>query len=306
MSRVHSPGYPNTSLPKAIGQARSIHAADRRNVIDRDVAAKHIGYSGQSGASDKALASLAHYGLLEKAGKGQTRVTQLAVDIIHPVSETARKQALLEAAYTPTVFAEIRDRFHDGPPSEGALKSWLSRENFLDRAIGPVVSAYMDTQRFLEQEEAFESGGPSVDDSRESFVPDRTPLVEGSIMFGGAKVGDLIQWESQGVLQLPKPLRVRLVSEDCKWVAVEGSQTGIPMNEVIVETPASTDVKFPTFPLLQEDQVASPAKGETEWMRNSLSQETNVRILARGDMGPKEIGKLIRLLEAQKAILEED
>jgi ribosomal protein S28E/S33 len=41
-------------------------------------------------------------------------------------------------------------------------------------------------------------------------------------------------------------------------------------------------------------------------MRNKLSRETNVRIIAEGVMGPKEIGKLIKLLEAQKAVLEDD
>ncbi|MDP9731971.1 UNVERIFIED_ORG: hypothetical protein QE446_004068 [Rhizobium sp. SORGH_AS260] len=306
MTRAHSPGYPNASLPKAIGQVRSIHTADRRHIIDRDVAAKHIGYSGQSGASDKALASLAHYGLLEKAGKGQTRVTQLAVDILHPVDETARKKALIEAAFTPTIFAEIRDRFQDGVPSEGALKSWLTRENFLDRAIGPVVSAYMETRRYLEQEGAFESDDLSYAEVSEPIGSKKTLSVEDSTRFGGAKVGDLIQWESQGVLQLPKPQRVRLVSEDGNWVVIDGSQTGIPMQEVIVEVSAPIDLKPPTFPILQENQSFFPAKGETEWMRNSLSNETNIRVLVRGEMGPKEIGKLIRLLEAQKAVLEED
>lgn len=307
MARSQSPGYPNTSLPKALSQVRAIHAADRRNIIDREVAAKHIGYSGLSGASDKALASLAHYGLLEKAGKGQARVTQLAVDILHPETESNRKKALLEAAYSPAIFSEIRERF-DGQPSEGALRSWLTRENFLDRAIGPVVSAYMETCRFLEQERAFESGGPSAAHEEESHLPNVPVAPAGGKMFGGAKVGDLIQWESQGALQFPKPLRVRMVTEDGQWVAVEGSQTGIPMNEVIVETaaPKGSAVVPPNFPLPAEAELTSPAKDEVEWMRNRLGAETNVRLLVKGDMGPKEIGKLIRLLEAQKLVLEED
>src|SRR4051794_18574026 len=152
MSRIQSPGYPNISLSKAIARVRTIHSADRRNPIDREVAAKHMGYSGQSGASDKMLASLAHYGLLEKAGKGQTRVSQLAVDILHPETSADRRKALREAAYSPNIFAEIRDRFTDGNPSEHALRSWLTRENFLDNAIGPVVEAYIENCRYLEQE----------------------------------------------------------------------------------------------------------------------------------------------------------
>lgn len=301
MARSHSPGYPNASLFKALSQVRGIHSADRRNVIDREVAAKHIGYSGLSGASDKALATLAHYGLIEKAGKGQTRVTQLAVDILHPESEEARRKALLESAYSPAIFAEIRDRFHDGPPSEGALRSWLMRENFLDRAIGPVVSAYMETCRFLEQEKAFESDSSSLMEAEELGMPsEQSDTLQ---KFGGAKIGDLIQWESQGAFQFPKPLRVRMVSDDGKWVVVEGSKTGIPMAEVIVE--AHVPISPPTFPI-EEAPTILPERGEVEWMRNRLGSDTNVRLLVTGDMGPKEIGKLIRLLEAQKLVLEED
>ncbi|TPI48842.1 hypothetical protein FJW05_05675 [Mesorhizobium sp. B2-9-1] len=296
------------SLPKALAHTRSIHTADRRNAIDREVAVKHMGYSGLSGASDKALGSLAHYGLLEKAGKGQTRVTQLAVDILHPDSDSSRKKALLEAAYKPDIFSEIRDRFPDGHPSEGALKSWLMRENFLDRAIGPVVASYMETCRYLEQEQAFESGGASADAGEELDLPNvQTPVTTEGKTFGGAKVGDFVQWESQGALQLPKPLRVRLVSDDGNWIAVEGSQTGIPMGEVIVESKAvPAPPSAPIFAYAQDAHVAAPEQGEVEWMRNRVGQETNVRLMVKGEMGPKEIGKLIKLLEAQKLVLEDD
>src|SRR3546814_12116870 len=111
MARVHSPGYPNMSLPKAIGAVRKIFSADRRNPIDRVVAAKHIGYSGQSGASDKALASLAHYGLTEKTGKGEIKVSQLAVDIIHPESPSQEAASLMRDGFNPQVFKDIYQRF---------------------------------------------------------------------------------------------------------------------------------------------------------------------------------------------------
>lgn len=45
---------------------------------------------------------------------------------------------------------------------------------------------------------------------------------------------------------------------------------------------------------------------EREWLRGPLSREAGYRLLVTGDMGPKEIGKLIKLLEAQKAVLDDD
>ena len=45
---------------------------------------------------------------------------------------------------------------------------------------------------------------------------------------------------------------------------------------------------------------------EREWLRGPLSRETNYRVLVNGPMGPKQIGKLIKLLQAQQAVLQDD
>ncbi len=166
MSQKQSPAYPNFPLEKAIVLAGQIFEKDRKNPIDRSVAATHIGYGGISGASDKSLATLAHYGLVERAGKGQLQVTRVLVDILFPDSEDDKRNALREAGLAPTVFQMISERFSDGPPSEDALKAWLVRENFLDRAINPVARSYLETVRFLKQSEAFETVG-SPDENRE-------------------------------------------------------------------------------------------------------------------------------------------
>lgn len=169
MARSNSPGYPNMSLPKAISAVRKIFEADRRNPIDRITAAKHIGYSGQSGASDKALGSLSHYGLTEKTGKGELRVSQLAVDIIHPdpTNPGSEARAVWQAGMSPVVFKELRSRF-PGHVSEESLRSYLVREGFNNIAIPPVMSAFFETFRFLEQYKDFESGGKGSEKDGES------------------------------------------------------------------------------------------------------------------------------------------
>lgn len=169
MARSNSPGYPSMSLPKAISAARKIFEADRRNPIDRATAAKHIGYAGPSGASDKALAALGHYGLTEKTGKSEIRVSQLALDIIHPdpSNPSSEARAIYEAAMTPQVFKDLRARFPDHV-SEDSLKSYLIREGFQNVAINPLSNAYFDTFRFLEQSKVFESGGIGGPEEEES------------------------------------------------------------------------------------------------------------------------------------------
>lgn len=167
MTRARSPGYPNFSLPEAVDRVRGVFDADRQNPIDRETIAKHIGYSGISGASDKAIATLVHYGLLERYGKGEMRVTRLAVDILHPEPGADQPAALREAAFHPVLFAQLAERFPVTPSSD-ALKSYLKRESFLERAINPVSSAYLETCRYLEQFGAYDSSFPSDDAGPES------------------------------------------------------------------------------------------------------------------------------------------
>lgn len=55
-------------------------------------------------------------------------------------------------------------------------------------------------------------------------------------------------------------------------------------------------------------QAGSASNGisSTEWLKASLSSETVVRVIVEGPMGSKEIGKLIKLLEVHRLILDEE
>jgi hypothetical protein len=298
-NRTRSPHYPNFSLREAIARAERAFNADRRNPMDRDVAAKNIGYSGSSGAADKALATLNQYGLLERVGKGQVRVSQLALDILHPENPSEKSRALNKAAFTPPLFKDLRNQFPDGA-SEANLHSYLVRQNFQNRALRPAIGAYLETCSFLKQENAYESHGAEGATGAESDLPDD----ESDVVYGGARVGDLIQWESAGALQFETPRRVRAISPDGLYVAVDGYSAWAPMSEVIVEGRAT--LPPPPPPLEDDAETKSTLPGEAEWMRNSLGAGTKVRLLVTGDMGPREINKLIKLLEAQRAVLSDD
>jgi len=251
MSRTNSPPHPSMSLPKSIAAAGKIFAADRRNPVDREVAAKHIGYTGKSGASDKALAALSHFGLIEKVGKGSVRVSQLAMDILHPdpSDQQGKDRALVEAGMKPQIYKELRAQFPDHV-SENTLRSYLVRVGFNDAALPAAMSAYFETLRFLEQSKAFESVGNGGQSEPESDPQDND-------------TGDEMQ------------------------------------DEAVIERPAAPRADAPTPPI-------AAALGETEWMRSPLGRDKAVRLLVTGKMESKDIGKLIKLLEAQKAILADD
>lgn len=157
MERQRSPSYPSLSLEQAIEMVGKIHKVNRTNVISRETAARDMGYAGLTGRSMTVLGSLAQYGLMEKAGKGDVKVTRRAVEILHPVEEAHRAEAIVEAAQTPALFKTLHERFPDGVPSENALKSFMVQNDFNDVAIGPAIAAFLETIEFAGK--AREGGG---------------------------------------------------------------------------------------------------------------------------------------------------
>ncbi len=54
------------------------------------------------------------------------------------------------------------------------------------------------------------------------------------------------------------------------------------------------------------NHASSPIGNEKEWLRGPLSKQVSYRIMVIGELGPREIGKLIKVLQAQQEILEDD
>lgn len=165
MARLRSPGYPNASLNDVVEFARRIHEKDRQHPVSREVAAQHMGFSGITGSSDRALSALLHFGLAEKVVKGEIRVSDTALRILHSHSLDERREALREAAFNPSLFQELRDRYPGEPPSQSGLASYLTRSNFSPGAILPAAKAYLETCYHLQREGAYESD-PSGEEAR--------------------------------------------------------------------------------------------------------------------------------------------
>ena len=124
----------------------------------------------------KVLAALIQFGLLEKTGKGDVKVTQRAVEILHGIDPADRNEAMLEAAFSPQLFQDIHNRFTDGIPSEGVIRSYLIQQDFMDAAIGPAISAFMETYRSVEHIRDSESHGAST--ALVPVSPEETPRTE--------------------------------------------------------------------------------------------------------------------------------
>src|ERR1700733_2949170 len=149
---VRSPSYPSLSLRDAVDAVAKIERQYRSSVVERELAAKLIGYSGATGPANAALAALGSYGLVERAGKGQLRVSSRARAILHANDDRERTENLLTAAYEPDLFREIRDRFAGiaVPPEEGVI-TYLNRQGFNPSAVKPAAKAFLHTATYVEE-----------------------------------------------------------------------------------------------------------------------------------------------------------
>ena len=120
--------------------------------------------------------------------------------------------------------------------------------------------------------------------------------------------GDLVQWTSGGVDQFERPRRVKSVHrrDGKEWAFVEGTSTGVPLSELTVVPPKSGAASRPSTTAPPDPITAPSMTREREYLRGVLSRDAGYRLLVSGDIGPKELGKMIKLLQAQKAILEDD
>lgn len=123
-----------------------------------------------------------------------------------------------------------------------------------------------------------------------------------------ANAGDLVQWTSGGVDQFETPRQVQSVHRrnGQEWAFVEGTNTGVPLSELTVVRPKSDAASRPSTTAPPEPITVPSMNREREYLRGVLSRNTGYRLLVSGDIGPKELGKMIKLLQAQKAILEDE
>ncbi len=295
---VRSPSYPNAPLGDAISQVAKIEKLYRQSPVDREVAAKLIGYSSLSGPASKALAALASYGLVERAGKGEMRVTSRARAILHPDNLQERRQGLISAAFEPNLFQELRSRWPDMIPPEDGIITYLHRQGFNQSAIRPAMKAYRDTLLFLEQEGASDSHGI------EQSAGANSDAKEGgkSAALGQARVGDMVEIEVAGTLVTPEPVRVRAVSEDQAWVFVEGTERGTEMENVtVVERPDAADVRTPpTLPLDVQKNPAVPALAAGYRAETFDADEGEIRITWPANLSLQSVEDMKDWLELLK------
>lgn len=219
MAKKRSPAYPAIDLEAAIRRAKALYDKEHDNRVPVATVLAHWKYSENSGAGMATVAALKQFGLLaeqkDKSGR-HVKLTDLALDIIldeRPDSEK-RLAAIRQAALNPKIYSEMRSEWGGKKVSDPTIRHFLVRAREFNPTIaGSLIQDYRATMEF-----AFAEEGVIIEDKDAE----------------GVQVGDLVQWESQGVAQFPEPRRVTGFSDDADYVFVDGTVTGIEIDQVTV------------------------------------------------------------------------
>lgn len=216
-----SPKYPNFGLRTALKRLKEFWDQDLGSGAPKEALAGHWGYSPKSSGFLQAVGTLRQYGLLDTTSDGLLKPSKLARSIsMLDEDDPERISAVNKAAMSPQIFAELHGEWGDTLPSDATMQHHLVEvRGFRPPAAKALVASFKNTVDFV--------GGVKYDPGEE-LNPEH--------LAHKVRVGDYVQWESQGAAQFPVPRKVSWVSDDGEHLLVEGCTTGVPTKEVKVVT----------------------------------------------------------------------
>ena len=145
-----SPAYPIVGLETAIEKLESYYRNEGQNIVSRDAAIESMGYASASGQSLQMMSTLIQYGLLEKTGTGQVKISDVGLAIMVGM-EGERQDAILRSAVSPPIFSELKEAFAQNKPSTKAIASYLIQrkpKGYNHASANKICKAFHETIEF--------------------------------------------------------------------------------------------------------------------------------------------------------------
>lgn len=297
--RPRSPNFPAISLAEALPRITQIYEKEFNHPADSDTLAKALGYSGTNGASDSVISAMKKYGLLENAGNREYKLSESAIDIcLHEKGSPERVKAIVEAAFTPPLFAELHDEYGNNLPSENNLRVKLIKRGFTPKSVGDVIRSYRDTLELVSQE-APAYNAAVTGNTQEDPKPARETLNMQS------PTGAVQQTASAAVSALPTAPPVAATGEKMLVYPISrNSEARIFFNgqvtqEAISKLSALLELSKDTFPTKEE--LERPQPRAAMWRNKDHDQPVTVT----GEAGEHE-GRRYVNIEGSEAGVPED
>ena len=250
MTKGRSPNYPRLTLAEAVEKLRPVYKGIHTYPTPKEVIAQNLGYAGLSGRPLTLIGTFRRYGLLKSEGGGKLKVTDVAVAILElPAGSSQWKAALMEAAYTPDLFSDLRTEFPGELPNDATLRHNLIKKGFLPRAAEEIIRVFRANLELVEEQ----SGEYNAAMPTEAQPQHSVPRAEINRMLASKTAADL---HALGV-RIPsgdKELRFNISRETEAEVTFRGPVT----QEAIEKLAALLELQKDTFPTKAELDAQAP------------------------------------------------
>lgn len=278
--RTRSPNAPIISLKAALGLMGKIYDHAQLHPLPVETVVNKLwGLSLKSARSKQLIASLRAFGLIATEGTGDKRKIRVSAEgaKIHD-GHTEHDKLTQLAAVRPALHKELWAKYSaDGLPPDETIRGYLLHERdteFSKGAVDHFIRQFQETISFAKLDSS------AIINQEDEVDPPSVP-----------KVGDFVQWESGGALKFEAPRRVSWISDDGKHLLVDGSTTGLPVEEIkVVTAPA------PPAPGTENPPFVPPAGREVFTI--TLPAEGLVTVQTPGKIGKDSMAMLKTWLDA--------
>lgn len=287
--------FPFIPLSKALERAGAL----RKSAGDHAAPITEIpaiwGYAAKASGWRQTIAALKYYGLIADSGSKDRREIRLTEDArryflderpeVH--NELNRKFAL-----APRSFETLWKEWKAAPPADNIARSQLKiKFGYAENAAPQILSVYKANLDFAKLTDR-DDDSPIAEGSRTVETPGPTKPPPNLV-----RVGDYVQWTSNGQEQFPKPQRVNWVSDDGTHVRVHGSMTGIATDELTV-------VDQPKPPSLGPMAVAAVESNRSPENKDINVLLTGKRLQITADVDQDGLTTLKQMLDKYEEILK--
>lgn len=260
-----SPSYPFIPLKTAIERLVALEGKFGRHPAPALQAGIAWDMKPASSQAAQTLAALKSFGLVDYQGAGDERIAAISDDgrtYLRAQQDSVKREVLKRLALKPKAIAKYWSAWgHDRPPEPVCLDQLVLKGGFTQSAANIFLRVYDETIRY-----AGLSDSDTDTPQAEAADEDEKPAIA---------VGDLVLVEVGGALVFPEPKRVRAINvHDGKpWVYVEGSQSGVSMDNVQLHQKGAAE-GFTPPPLMEETRPASKAGWKEERLVDDGGDET--------------------------------
>ena len=140
MPQERSRAYPATNLDQCIQDARTILSSLGKGPHDSDSIAKVLGYAGSNGITNRRVAAMTYFGILDRHPKVGYRISDLGQQLVRPLSQGEEKEALMAAFQRPSLFRELVEKFQPEGRLPSNLSLVLTRDHDIRREVAETAA----------------------------------------------------------------------------------------------------------------------------------------------------------------------